>query len=61
MTFVKWKNQSKGIVVPRTSEKSRDSQNSGIGHSVIRGLVTAGQWFRLELYCLSAWITKVPL
>ena len=30
------------------------------GHSDIRGLVTAGQWFRREFYSLQAWITDVP-
>ena len=35
---------SKANICARACEKSQDNQNSGIGHSVIRGLVTTGQW-----------------
>ena len=35
---------SKANIWARACEKSWDDQNSGIGHSVIRGLVTTGQW-----------------
>jgi len=38
-------------------ERASDWTVSGIGHSVIRGLVTSGQWFAASSACLSAWIT----
>jgi len=38
-------------------ERALDLTVPGNGHSLIRGLGTAGQWFRRELYCLQTWIT----
>ena len=32
---------------------------SAVGHSVIRGLVTSGQWFRRKFLCLWSWIKSL--
>ena len=32
---------------------------SAVGHSVIRGLVTSGQWFRRKFLCLISWIKSL--
>ena len=32
---------------------------SAVGHSVMRGLVTSGQWFRRKFHCLVSWIKSL--
>ena len=41
----------------RTSGKGLAVSVPGIGHSDIRGLVTAGQWSAVNSYSLASWIT----
>ena len=51
MTFVKWGKTCQKAKYSKDIWKEPRQQKTGIGHSVIRGLGTAGQW--------SAWSSTV--
>ena len=57
MTIVKWKYHISLIFVFFYLNQGHRTRNfytdlSAVGHSVIRGLVTSGQWFRRKFLCL---------
>lgn len=57
MTIVKWKYRISLIFVFFYLNQGHRTRNfytdlSAVGHSVIRGLVTSGQWFRRKFLCL---------